>query len=681
MDHGGCTLLVEQEDGRILKISPDPSGDLSHGHMCRKARALPEIINHPKRLKKPLKRAGQRGDGKWSEISWDEALETAANGFNSIKEKDGARAVAFCQGAPKGLEHFVLIRLANTFGSPNIVGPQNVCHMPREIAGMLTCGFFPVSDYGKPTESILVWGSNLTATNEEAVICTQLLNRLKADKSSLVVVDPRKTELAQKADIWLPVKPGTDVALALGFLNVIIEEGLIDKDFIENHTHGFEDLEAHVKKFNVDWAAEVCELNTDDIRQAARLYGKARPGSIQWGNGIEQNINNFDTARALLSLMAVTGNMDAPGGNIAALPPKVIRLGEFVRGDMQPGRTKEMLSASYGTAPGFVIVAPEYFKKAILTDQPYPMRGAYIHVSNPVLAWSDSRETYEALKKLEFIAVSETFMSPTAALADIVFPAATHLEFNDIGHYGLAHGFMLARPKVVDPVPECRPNIRILNDLANKMGLSEYWWDNYEDMLEQILAPSGLSYEQFAERGILHGPERYYKFREKGFKTKTGKVELLLTIAEKNGLNPLPEWSGPAETEDDAFPLLLTGHKSPNFFCSDHRYVESLLSKEPDPVVEVHPETAAEAGLAAGDDAAVETRTGCIKVKVKITERIKSGVLSVVHGWWMPGLGAENPKAWNETTLNVLTSSETLNRALGSPNLRAIPARLKSIEE
>lgn len=680
MDHGGCTLLVEVEEGKITGVKPDPEGPLSRGHICPKAKAIPGLLNHPRRLRQPLLRRGERGAGDWEEISWDRALDLAAGGLDRVRQEYGARSVGFCQGAPKGLEHFVLIRLANTFGSPNVVGPQNVCHMPREIPSMLTCGFFPVADYDSPTKAVLVWGSNLPATNEEGVICSRLYRRIREDHPALIVVDPRRTDLAQRADLWLPIKPGTDGALALAFLQVIISREQYDRDFVASWTHGFSELAGHVRDFTPQWAAEITGIEPGTIVRAAEMYASADPALIQWGNGIEQNHNNFNTARSLLSLMAVCGNLDAPGGNIAASPPPVARLGEFVRGDLLPTRSRDMISAPFRPAPGFMIVPPEYFKKAVLTGDPYPVRGAYVQVSNPVLAWSNSLETHRALKSLDFLVVTETFMSPTAALADLVLPAATEFEYNDLGHFGLAHGFLLARPHIVDPPPQCWPNIKIMNELAKKLGPADIWWEDVQDMLEAVLAPSGLSYDQLAVQGILRGPVKYHKYRAKGFKTPTGKVELLLSRAQKAGLDPLPVHVEPSAPLDDAFPYILSSHKSRYFFCSDHRYLEELRDREPEPMVELHPDTAATAGVSDGAPVLVETRHGRIKVKARITEKIRPGTLSVVHGWWRPELGAENEASWNETTLNLLTSGQNLNKALGTPEMRGLAARIGPLD-
>ena len=248
MDHGGCGLLVGVEDNRIVSVKGDPDGFLNKGYVCLKGIASPDRLTHPDRLKHPLKRVGKRGEGRWKRISWREALGEIAENLMKIKEHYGAKAVAFGAGTPKGLEHFVLIRLANIFGSPNVVAPQDVCHAPREVTGVHTCGFYPVADFHHPSKLILLWASNITSTNEEGEICSMLLEQIRKG-TGLIVIDPRKIDLVKKAKNWLQLRPGTDHALALGFLHVIIEETLYDKDFVEKWTHGFDDLADHVRKY------------------------------------------------------------------------------------------------------------------------------------------------------------------------------------------------------------------------------------------------------------------------------------------------------------------------------------------------------------------------------------------------------------------------------------------------
>jgi len=246
MDHGGCGISVGVRDNTIVRVKGDPGGFLNRGYICPKGLASPDRLTHPDRLKHPLRRVGKRGEGRWERISWSEALKTISENFQGIKEHYGAKGVAFCQGMPKGIEHFVLIRLANIFGSPNVVSVQDVCHAPREITGLHTCGFYPVADFHHHSKLVMVWGSNLTSTNEEGEISSLLLEQIKSG-TALIVVDPRQTELAKKAKIWLQLRPGTDNALALAFLNVIIEEQLFDKEFVESWTHGFEELAHHVR--------------------------------------------------------------------------------------------------------------------------------------------------------------------------------------------------------------------------------------------------------------------------------------------------------------------------------------------------------------------------------------------------------------------------------------------------
>ncbi|MCP4691222.1 MAG: molybdopterin-dependent oxidoreductase, partial [Desulfobacterales bacterium] len=532
MDHGGCALLVGLRGERIVKVKGDPEGWLNAGWICPKALASPGRLTHPDRLKSPLQRVGERGEGRWRKISWPEAIRTIAERLGRIREEHGAKAAAFCQGMPKGLEHFVLIRLANLFGSPNVVTSQDVCHAPREVSGIHTCGFYPVADFHHESKLVTLWGSNATSTNEEGEICSLLLKQW-SHGVDLMVVDPIKTELAEKARLWLQVKPGADHALALSFLNVIIEENLYDAEFVEKWTHGFDELAAHVKQYTPEKMADVTGVAADLVRTAAAEYANSRPGVIQWGNPIEQNIHTFDTVRALVCLMAICGNLDVPGGNIQANEPKILGLGKFVRADQLPAKRKEIINAHHGTIPRMMTVPPSFFRKAVLEEIPYPVKGAYIQCANPLLSYADGGWTLETMKKLEFIAVADIFMTPTAAMADIVLPAATHFEFNDIGHYGLGHGCILARPKIVEPPGECRPDMEILNELGKAMTPPEYWHESYEGFLEELLAPSGLDWEGFVRQGVLKGEERFSKHLSSGFRTPTGKVELALSTAEK----------------------------------------------------------------------------------------------------------------------------------------------------
>ncbi|MGC9975614.1 MAG: molybdopterin-dependent oxidoreductase, partial [Syntrophales bacterium] len=469
MDHGGCTLLVGVKDNKIVRVKGDPEGYLSKGYICPKGAASPDRLTHPSRLRHPYKRAGKRGEGKWQEITWEEALREVAGNLLEIKGKYGAKAVAFGVGMPKGLEHFVLIRLANIFGSPNVIASQDVCHAPREITGIHTCGFYPVADFHYASKLAVLWGSNITSTNEEGEINSLFIEQVKKGME-VIIVDPRRIDTVKMARMWLQIRPGTDNALALGFLNVIISEGLYEKGFVEEWTVGFADLAEHVKEFTPEKVSTITWVAPELIRDAARYYAKAKPAVIQWGNPIEHNIFTFDTTRALICLMAITGNLDVPGGNVEAKDPAIVGLGPFVRADLIPEKHRNMISAHHRVIPRLMTVAPAYFRKAVLEEIPYAVKGFYAMCCNPLLTYADSRQTYEALMKLDFLAVADVFMTPTAALADIVLPAATQFEFDDIGHLGIGHGYILARPKVVEPPEECWPDMKIMNELGKRIS-------------------------------------------------------------------------------------------------------------------------------------------------------------------------------------------------------------------
>jgi anaerobic selenocysteine-containing dehydrogenase len=677
MDHGGCGLRVEVQDGQIRKIRGDPGSSISYGYICPKGLASVERTQHPDRLKFPLIRQGARGQGLWREVSWEEGLTLVAEKLNYIKKNFGPEAVVFAQGAPKGLEHFVLIRLANVFGSPNVCGPQNVCHMPRELAGLVTCGFFPVPDYESHPALVLNWGSNLLKTNEEGVISLQLMGAIRSG-ADLIVIDPRRTHLADLAQSHLQLRPGSDGVLAMGLIRVIIEEGLFDKDFVEQWTIGFSELREQAKPYTPERVAELTWLTPDEILHTAWIYATSHPAVIQWGNALEHTVNGFQTCRALLCLMGLTGNLDTPGGNIMPSMPPVARLADFVKSSLLPDKVRKMLSRARHLAPNFLVVPPPVVLQAILTGQPYPVKAMFTQVTNPLLTYSDSRQTYEALNKLDFLAVSEIFMTPTAALADVVLPAATGFEFDDIGHYGLAHGWIAARPKIVDPPGEAWPDIKILSELGRALGQGEHFWEDYHQALGEVLAPSGQSYDQYKEAGLLQGEKKFHHYQATGFKTPSKKVELVSDQLKNWGFEPWPAFSDLPEVSYE-YPLLATGSKNPFYFHSAYRQLKSLRSRYPDPRVELHAEAARIIGVEDGEWVRIATPKGAIRQKVRISNRLDPRVVYIDYGWWFPEAGPEALFDWDRANVNILTSNDALGREMGTPNLRAFPCRVEKI--
>jgi anaerobic selenocysteine-containing dehydrogenase len=297
--------------------------------------------------------------------------------------------------------------------------------------------------------------------------------------------------------------------------------------------------------------------------------------------------------------------------------------------------------------------------------------------TNPLVAWADSRLTHESFRRLDFVAVADLFMTPTAAMADIVFPVTHQYEMNDIGHYGIGHGLVLARPKIVDPPDECWPDIKIMNELGKRVSDPQYWHDDFETFLEDVVRPSGITYGEFVEKGYLKGPDRFRLYEEKGFRTPTGKVELKLSTAEKFGLKPLPEFAGLPEAEDPDYPLILISAKSRYYLLSSYRWVERLRQKRPHPLIEIHPETAAVHGIEDGDRVTVATRYGHIEQLARVTEKIHPRVVSADLGWWFPEGDAASQFEWRTSNFNMLTSVGKIGKEFGTPNIKNLPCRIE----
>ena len=686
MCHGGCGALIHVKDGKAVKVEGDPSHPVSRGYMCAKGLASLQLAYHPSRLRHPLRRVGRRGEGKWLRVSWEEALEDIAHRLLEVKERYGAEAVVFAHGTNREYLHMVY-RLAHAFGSPNITSPGYVCYYPRVAASIITCGGLPIADYEGNPRCIMVWGCNPIHTSPDEYCASQILRALE-NEPRLIVVDPRETWLASKADLWLQLRPGTDAALALGMLNVLIEEELYDRDFVEKWTVGFDKLVDRVKPYTPAKVEEVTWVPADKVKEAARLYASTKPACIHWGVKIEQNLNCTSTIRALVALMAITGNLDVPGGNVLHSPPPVARFTEFMLVHALPEeQRRKRLGGMHRLASMGSVVPPMHVVKAILTGEPYPVKAMVVFGSNPLLTWPNSKLVKEALLKLDFLVVVDLFMTPTAELANYVLPAASWLEIDDVAFYFYRAGYVMARRKAIE-VEECWSDHKIIIELAKRLGLRQAFWDSVEEYLDYVLAPSGMKWKEFAEVGFLRAPLRYRKYEEEGFKTPSGKVELHSSILESWGFDPLPSYVEPPETPysrpdlAEKYPLILTtGARSPYFFHSEYRQLSSLRELQPDPQVEIHPETAAALGIKDGDWVWIEAPRGRIKQRAKLTRGIHPKVVSAQHGWWFP----EEPGPEHgcfKSNVNVLTSSDPpFDPCVGASILNSLLCRVYKVKE
>jgi anaerobic selenocysteine-containing dehydrogenase len=523
------------------------------------------------------------------------------------------------------------------------------------------------------------------------------ISLLKSQGLKVIVIDPRYTETAAKADLWLPLRPGSDLALALAWLHVIIYEGLCDYTFIEENCVGFDELTLHVEQYTPEWAAPLTWLTPDQIREGARMYAMNRPGNIQWGVAVDQlgkPAGSAMHARALLR--AITGNLDCPGADLLTGPsPDFITDEEMELNEYLPEeqRAKQIGSDRYKlvTWPGYSRIAeltkkywgkaptaewmceahPPSVFKAILSQEPYPVKALLVSATNPVNSYGESKQVLEALRTVDFLVTCDYWLTPTAMLSDYVLPIAGSFERPTItSTYGCSD-FLLTSQRAIQPMYERRTDFEFWRDLGLKLGQGEHWpWETLEDAYLSRIEPLGYgveSYDEFVEYYRYHFPEReYYKYKEKGgFATPSGKIELYSSTLKELGYSPLPEYIPPVENEIDnpelaeEYPLVLTtGGGVMPFHHSEHFQIKELRFLRHEPYMEINPATAAKLSIEDGDWVWIETKRGRIKQKANLTEGIRPGVVYTQRGWWYPERDMRDPELGGclESNTNVLTS-------------------------
>ena len=696
--HGGCGVKLFLKDGKLLKVEGDENHPYFQGRLCPRVLALTQYVYHPDRLTYPMKRVGARGEGKWQRIGWDEAFDTCEHRMREIRDKYGAEAMVFGQGTGRDAGGFIIF-LAYAYGSPNwtLFGLSGIsCFTPRLAAMHSVMGDFTFPDasqfspqrYEDPEwvapEILVSWARNLQGSQ-----CTDhyftghwVIDMMKRG-TKLVVIDPVCSWEASRAELWLQLRPGTDGALALAMLNVIINENLYDKDFVEKWTHGFDELKKRVQDYPPEKVAEITWVPAEKIIRAARLYAKAKPAAMRFGQPLDSNAEATSTIQALNCLWAITGNIDVPGGNVIARPPfgvtiypystqEVIQLygEEFVT-----NLTKKRIGADrYPLVKNFRAWAlSDCVLEQMETGKPYPIKGLWCQTNNFLgNTAQDTKRHYEAVRKLDFNVVVDTFMTPTAqAIADIVLPAGTFPEKDTVFTTGVP---LNAIQKVIT-VGECKSDWEINFEMAKRLNPDAVPWKNVRELFTHRLKASGLTFEELCERPWALAPKNHpsgtspYRRYEKGqlrpdgkpgFRTPTGKIELYCTTYETYGLDPLPFHREPIESPVSTpdiwkdYPLILiTGRRNGVFFHSEHRQIPWLREISPDPTVELHPETAKSLGITDGEWVWIEGVRGKIKRKAKLTPIIHRQMAHALHGWWLPETEGRAPNFYGIWDLNV----------------------------
>lgn len=679
--YNNCGVLIHLKDGEPFRIEGDPQNPMNKGRLCQKGLASLEYLNHPERLKHPLKRVGERGADDWKRITWNEALETVADQLKKTTQKYGPQAVVLLRGASKGLTDDLSARFANLFGTPNIASPAPYCFVPMVNASKLTYGFYAYPDLDFPPECIMIWGINLEATH---FMDFQLVQDARKGGTTLLVIDPIENELTKMADIWIRPRPGTDLALALGMMNVIINEDLYDRDFVDIWTVGFEGLRTHVQKYPPDKVEEITWVPQGLIKEAARIYATRKPGCIPWGNGIETTLNGFQAARAIAILRSICGNLGIPGGEVRCSIPGGVLRGDpdFMCQNNIPDEVRATrLSINDGLLPIVYYALPQTVIRAILDDSPYPVRAAYVQGGNLLTHYTNAKDTYDALRKLDFLVVADLFKTPTVMLADLVLPVSTYLEFDSV-EQPWTYPMASVQQKVTQ-VGECWPDGKIFNELTRKLGFHEYVWNDMVEPLNRILEPAGISFDEFRKIGVLVGEKLYRHYKKAGFETPSKKVELHSRRLEEWGFDPLPTYIEPPETPlsepemAKEYPLVLTSRKEDVYRHSGGRQIAPLRKAKPDPILKMHRETAEKMRIQEGDWVHISTRRGKIRQRAHLVDWIDPRVVEVDYGWWYPEKGPGKLYGWEESNINILLDNRPpFNCEMGSPSMRGVSCKI-----
>lgn len=697
-----CGATATVLDGRLTAIGPDPAHPTGRA-VCIKGKSAPRILEHPDRLLHPLRRTSPKGapDPGWEQISWEEALDTIASRLGQIAGESGPEAVVFASASPStsALSDSVdwIVRLRRAFGSPNYVNSTELCGWGRFLASTYTFGA-PVPGAFMPdlesAECILYWGYNPSVSRlVHATATVDAVNR----GARLIVVDPRRTGLASKAEHWLQVRPGTDAALALGLIHVMLERGWYDETFVRRWTNALllvridtgqllraDELEdpagrtgyvagellsstvevatadgpvscrpvlEHLRLHCETWTPEATEAVTgvpaDTIVATAGTLWTSRPVAFYSWSGLEQHSNTTQMIRAVNVLYALTGCLDSPGGNVLFTPVPTNPIdGADLLSAEQRARAIGLGDRPLGPAR-FEFTTGEDFYTAALEHRPYRARALVNFGANLVMAHGDSARGRDALASLDFFVHADIFAGPTADLADIVLPVASPFETEalrvgfEVSQRAQSH-VQLRRPAVA-PRGEARSDLQIVFALADRLGLGEHFWDGDIDAAwRHQLAPSGITLEALrAEpRGIsLDLPTSHRKHEDRGFKTPTGLVELYSQALAEHGYPALPTFAEPPlspRSRPDLvseFPLVLTCAKSLRYCESQHRQIVELRRAAPDPEVEVHPDTAAARGIGAGDWVRISTPNGAVRARAKLNASLDPGVVCAQHGW------------------------------------------------
>ena len=691
----GCGLHIHLNAGRIGRVAPWKGHPL--GICCARGAHAAEIVYSPDRLLYPLRRVGDCGDGKFERVSWDEALDTIANRLEQVADQYGPEAACVFTGrgvferslcdllTPSGVQVSSAWNLLFPFGSPNTTGVGSICYVAHGvIAPITTFGVWgeDISPDVENSDVVIVWGSN--PATDSSPVDLRRVNSARKRGAEVIVIDHRRTQTAVSADArWLGIRPGTDGALALSMIQVVIAEGLYDREFVKKWTVGFEPLKNYVARFSPERVEKITFVPADEIRRTARAIASAQGAALVSYTGLEYTNSGTQTIRAALVLWALTGNLDVPGGNFIKQPGSLRMNGS--KRIKPPHNVGPIGKAKY---PLYHLYRKEShameLPRAILRDDPYPLRAMLIVGSSIITAMPNPGLWRRSFTALDFLVVADRFLTADAMYADIVLPATTMFENETYMVYGQT---MQVRKRIIKPQGEAKSDWDIAIAIADRMGYGHLYPKSSEEMLRWALEGTSVDLEtlrRHPEGVTLPAPaQRYRKWElgllrgdgRPGFDTPTGKFEIASTILARYGYDSLPVYvepqEGPVASPNLAqhYPLVFnSGARIQSNFRSQHHNIPGLLKMQPRPQVSLHPRDAGARDIRTGDAVFVVTPRGKARYLAHVTEDIVPGVIEANAGGGSPI--ASEP--WRRCNVNELTDDDNRDAISGFPVYKAL---------
>lgn len=631
-----CAMLVEVEDGRATRVSGDPNHPPTQGFLCTKVARYLERVYNPDRVLYPMRRVGAKGEGRFERISWDDALDTIAQRFSEIAESPGGpqAILPYSYGGTMGIVNNGSMdrRFFHRLGASKLA--RTICSQAGGDAMRYTVG----ATIGTDMENfhlarlIVLWGTNTLSSNIH--LWPQIKEAL-ANGAKLIGIDPYRNHTLDHCHQLIQVRPGTDGALALAMMNVIIGEGLEDRDYIERHTLGFDKLRERAAEFPPSRAAEICGITEEEIATFAREYATTRPAVIRINYGLQRHAGGGMAVRTIACLPALTGSWREAGGGVLLSSSGMFAFDDRVlqRPDLARGNPRTINMSRLGEA---------------LTEAQPPVNAIYVYNSNPAAVAPDQSKVLEGFRRKDlFTVVHEQFQTDTADYADILLPATTQLEHRDmVKPYG--HYYLVYNEPAIAPLGEAKPNWEVFQLLAKRMGFEDACFDDTdEDIISQALAADyapfrDITLERLKRDGWarLNLPETFAPFSDGGFRTPSGKCEFFSEALERAGLDPLPAFIPPRESPDSApelaarYPLQLLSPPANSFLNTTFSHLPSFLKSEREPFIQLNEEDAARRQIDDGEVVRVWNDRGECKLVARISDRVKPGVAVALSIWW-----------------------------------------------